>query len=49
MELCVGGKYRITKRLGRGAFGALYSGVNLKNNDEVAIKLENASTDYPML
>jgi len=39
MELRVGGKYRFSKRLGSGAFGDLYSGVNIKTNEEVAIKL----------
>ena len=39
MELRVGGKYRFSKRLGQGAFGDLYSGVNIKSNEEVAIKL----------
>ena len=40
MEFRIAGKYKITKRLGKGAFGDLFSGVNLKTNDEVAIKLE---------
>jgi hypothetical protein len=39
MELRVGGKYKITKRLGSGAFGEIYAGVNVKTNEEVAIKL----------
>lgn len=39
MELRVGGKYKFTKRLGAGAFGDIYCGVNIKTNEEVAIKL----------
>lgn len=39
MELRVGGKYKLTKKLGNGAFGDIYSGVNIKTNEEVAIKL----------
>ena len=39
MELRVGGKYKFTKKLGNGAFGDIYSGVNIKTNEEVAIKL----------
>ena len=49
MELRVGGKFKIAKRLGKGAFGDLYSGNNLKTGDEVAIKLEKSDTATPML
>ena len=43
MELRVGGKYKITKRLGQGSFGDIYAGVNVKTNEEVAIKLVSIS------
>ena len=43
------GKFRITKKLGKGAFGVLYSGVNTKSNEEVAIKMERLKTLTPML
>ncbi len=39
MELRVGGKYKFTKKLGNGAFGDIFSGINIKTNEEVAIKL----------
>ena len=39
MELRVGGKYKLTKKLGSGAFGDIYSGINIKTNEEVAVKL----------
>lgn len=39
LELRVGGKYKVTKRLGQGAFGDIYAGVNVKTSEEVAIKL----------
>ena len=47
MELRVAGKYRLLKKLGSGAFGVIYHGIdlekhvglNVKTNDEVAIKL----------
>ena len=43
MELRVGGKYKVTKRLGKGAFGDIYAGINVKTNEEVAIKLVSLS------
>ena len=49
MELRVGGKYKLTKRLGEGAFGKIYAGVNVKTNEEVAIKLELLSEPKPQL
>ena len=49
MEIRVGGKYKIDKKLGKGAFGALYSGFNIKTNEEVAIKLERLDCSQPML
>lgn len=49
MEIRVGGKYKISKKLGHGAFGDLYSGINIKTNEEVAIKLEKLEAEAPML
>ena len=49
MEIRVGGKYKISKLLGKGAFGVLYSGINLKTNEDVAIKLEKLDCREPML
>ena len=49
MEIRVGGKYKIAKKLGGGAFGDLYSGINIKTNEEIAIKLEKLETEQPML
>ena len=48
MELRVGGKYKLLKRIGSGAFGDIYQGttprynnigVDVKTNEEIAIKL----------
>jgi serine/threonine protein kinase len=39
MELRVGGKYRLSRKLGSGAFGDIYHGTNIRTNEEVAIKL----------
>ena len=49
MEIRVGGKYKFDKKLGKGAFGALYSGINIKTGEEVAIKLEHVNTKHPQL
>lgn len=49
MEIRVGGKYRVDKKLGSGAFGDLYSGFNIKTNEDVAIKLEKLTSPTPML
>jgi len=40
MDLKVGsGKWRLTKRCGKGAFGQIFYGENCKTSEEVAIKL----------
>jgi serine/threonine protein kinase len=39
-ECIINNKYRITEKLGRGAFGNVYKGINQKNNQQVAIKIE---------
>ena len=49
MEVRLGGKFKICKKLGNGAFGVLYQGINTKTNEEVAIKLEPAHAENPML
>ena len=48
-KIKIGGKYILSKVLGKGAFGLMYSGYNLKTNEEVAIKLETLNTNTPML
>lgn len=45
----VGDKYEIQKKLGAGCFGEVYRGVNSESGEEVAIKLENKSTEAPQL
>jgi len=39
-ECIINNKYRIIEKLGRGTFGSVYKGVNKKNNQLIAIKLE---------
>ena len=39
MDIRVANKYRLVKKLGHGAFGDIFQGVNLKSGETVAIKL----------
>ncbi len=47
MEIKVGKTFKLTRKLGSGAFGEIFHGINLKNNVEVAIKLEPTNTKHP--
>jgi len=49
MELRVGKKYRLGRKIGSGSFGDIYLGTNITVGDEVAIKLENGKTKHPQL
>ncbi|KRX02009.1 Protein kinase-like domain [Pseudocohnilembus persalinus] len=45
----IGKSFRLTKRLGSGAFGEIFLGINTKTNTEVAIKIEKQSSPVPQL
>lgn len=45
----VGVHYRVGKKIGEGSFGVIFEGVNLLNNQQVAIKFEPRKTDAPQL
>ncbi len=47
MELRVGNKFKLVKKLGSGAFGELYAGINMKTGEEVAVKLELIYMEKP--
>ncbi|KRW98107.1 Protein kinase-like domain [Pseudocohnilembus persalinus] len=49
MDVKVGKTFQLTKKLGNGAFGEIFHGINVKTNMEVAIKLEPSSTKHPQL
>uniref|UniRef100_A0A0A9WZ79 non-specific serine/threonine protein kinase n=1 Tax=Lygus hesperus TaxID=30085 RepID=A0A0A9WZ79_LYGHE len=49
MELRVGNKYRLGRKIGSGSFGDIYLGTNISNGEEVAIKLECIRTRHPQL
>ena len=50
-EIPIAEKYKLNakKKLGSGAFGEIYFGVNTENNEEVAIKLEPTKSKHPQL
>ncbi|ELU39904.1 CK1/CK1/CK1-D protein kinase [Rhizoctonia solani AG-1 IA] len=48
MDLRVGGKYRLGKKIGSG-LGDIYLGVNIISGEEVAIKLESVKAKHPQL
>jgi len=49
MELRVGNKFRIGRKIGSGSFGDIYLGTNIATGEEVAIKLEGVKTKHPQL
>lgn len=49
MDLRVGKKYRIGRKIGLGSFGDIYLGTNIISGEEVAIKLENVKAKHPQL
>jgi casein kinase 1 epsilon len=44
MDHIIAGRFKISKKLGAGAFGIAVSGVNMKTNEEVGIKMELMKT-----
>ncbi|CAB4255349.1 serine/threonine protein kinase HRR25 [Maudiozyma barnettii] len=49
MDLRVGRKFRIGRKIGSGSFGEIYHGTNLISGEEVAIKLESIRSRHPQL
>mmetsp|Transcript_6708 Transcript_6708/g.15242 ORF Transcript_6708/g.15242 Transcript_6708/m.15242 type:complete len:387 (-) Transcript_6708:161-1321(-) len=49
MELRVGGKYRLGRKIGSGSFGDIYLGTHIQTNEEVGIKLESVKSKHPQL
>lgn len=39
MEIWVGGKYRLSKKIGEGAFGEIFTANDVTTNQNVAVKL----------
>jgi casein kinase 1 delta len=49
MELRVGNRYRLGRKIGSGSFGDIYLGTDITTAEEVAIKLECVKTKHPQL
>jgi casein kinase 1 len=49
MDLKVGGKYRLGRKIGHGSFGDIYLAINIQSNEEVAVKLEKVRSSHPQL
>jgi len=49
MDLRVGRKYRIGRKIGSGSFGDIYLGTNIISGELVAIKLESIAARHPQL
>ncbi|TPX32906.1 hypothetical protein SmJEL517_g04062 [Synchytrium microbalum] len=45
----VGVHYKVGKKIGEGSFGIIYEGVNLMNNQPIAVKFEPRKSDAPQL
>ncbi|KAL1924818.1 uncharacterized protein VTP21DRAFT_4472 [Calcarisporiella thermophila] len=45
----VGVHYRVHKKIGEGSFGVIHEGINLLNNQRIAIKFEPRRTESPQL
>ncbi|KAJ3607838.1 hypothetical protein NHX12_024889 [Muraenolepis orangiensis] len=49
MELRVGNRFRLGRKIGSGSFGDIYLGTDVSVGEEVAIKLECVKTKHPQL
>ena len=49
MELRVGGKYRLDRKIGSGSFGDIYIGTCIETDEEIGIKLESIKSKHPQL
>lgn len=48
MALIVEGKYRLDRKIGQGAFGKIYAGINKNTGEKVAVKIERCCDGSPL-
>jgi casein kinase 1, alpha len=48
-DFVVNGKWKLVRKIGSGSFGDIYLGVNIEDNEEVAVKLESCQARHPQL
>lgn len=48
-DVYVGGHYSVGRKIGSGSFGQIHMGIDIHTREEVAIKIENATTKHPQL
>ena len=48
-KLWVEGRYKLIKKIGRGSFGEIFLGINVKTKAEHALKFEPVNAKYPIL
>lgn len=49
MEIIIGCHYKFGKKIGEGAFGEIFLGIDTNSGDEIAIKVERSSRRNPQL
>ena len=49
MDLRIGGRFRLGRKIGSGSFGEIYVGRDVVSGREVAIKMEPSKTRAPQL
>lgn len=42
----IAGKYTVTNKIGKGAFGEIFRAINRDTGEEVAIKMEEVTTKH---
>ena len=47
--ILIGNKYKILEKIGSGSFGTIYKGENIRNKEQVAIKVETIQSEVKLL